>query len=101
MQRCPPVVGSLVKVELTPEAKKVADKWKRGNAYYIPVQARVLLEITGISYSTPSDARVEFSWQYKDITTFAPPSPYARGASPGVALLRLYDDGWRVLRTQM
>lgn len=59
----------------------------------------VIVSVTGVSdESTPATKRVEFQWQYKTpppdvLTPLMAAPPYQ-----GQAVLRRYDDGWRVER---
>jgi hypothetical protein len=97
MMKCPAPRGRWIQVTLTPEAKAVAGKWRRGTTYFIPVQSRKFLQVTGISFRTPTIAQVDYDWAWQNITSFAPRKADSSVPSPATATLQLYDDGWRVV----
>lgn len=97
MMKCPAPRGRWIQVTLTPEARSVAQKWRRGTTYFIPVQSRKFLQVTGISFRTPTVAQVEYEWAWQNITNFAPAKSGSLIPSPATATLQLYDDGWRVV----
>jgi hypothetical protein len=94
-----PVPGKWYKVELTPAAKAISKDWKRGNDYYIPVQKRRVVEVTGI-LTEGKAGQIEYTWQWQD-TINLKPSNFQRGTSQATAMIRLYDDGWRVINPGM
>lgn len=95
-----------------PEGKKLESEWGRDphreNSRLIPLATRNIVEITGVALDGDT-ARVEFTWRYKwaRIGAHMADAGHYSGERlragynndkirPGFALLRRYDDGWRV-----
>lgn len=63
---------------------------------------RAVSSITGIAEVSPSEKTVEFTWYISDLTaTIADATHFDNADHPGMAAMKLYDDGWRVTGLQL
>lgn len=98
-------------LRMTPRvAPAVAATWTQerdpgGFAYKIPAAQLVPSVVTGIAQGAAGkegapDARVEFTWKWAPTSTtpyLTWPHGYPNRTGAGTALMRRYDDGWRVM----
>ena len=95
------------KVELTNEGKRYfteIDRTSLGTTLMLrEVLFRRAVEITGITNGVSEGIReIEFIWEYRELPEIiARYSGQRKGNYWGAALMRLYDDGWRVEKVEL
>lgn len=64
--------------------------------------SRTVVSVTGIAESDENESQtkiIEFVWQYKDVPLLV--RRFVRAGGTGLAVARLYDDGWRIKKVDL
>jgi hypothetical protein len=97
--QCNPMIGKWVISALTLKGKAIADaNWHQisENTYNFVSRKRIFGNVTGIINSTPTEAHVEYTWQWTP-TPAGVATGYSTDTLSATAIFRKYDDGWRLL----
>lgn len=109
----PPNAWGIYKTQLTAKGSAAFDEmklsgsksqeWADNRVYVVPLVNRSLVEVTGISDQNGGrEASVEFSWKFSENPSLGLLSVIDyTAAHKGTALMKLYDDGWRVEKVDL